>query len=207
MVFGNVLDSTEIYDPITNSWSTGPNIPHSMYCHCLVYIGSNDALLIGGAKYPDTTTTYATVYKINPSGLVETKMAMSEPRALSACEKITLSSGNEVVIVAGGVSSAVIWHIPEKKSTFFYSISSNSWTEGPELVLAAQGLKSTVLDGKMRVFGGVKDVSTSRVTSVYELSADGTSWQEIPGLLLAVINSETNWGMIPLTVDIIHQGE
>ena len=45
---GAIHSSTEIYDPVTNTWSSGPGLPNPRVAHSATLMGDGRVLITGG---------------------------------------------------------------------------------------------------------------------------------------------------------------
>ena len=198
-MFGDKSTSTtEIYDPATNTWSPGPALPYNSYGHCFEAISATEYLLIGGATGTvvyDTAGAYDTV-----STLWSPKAVMPYKAWLMACSRVTLDLPyGDAIVMAGGSSDAFPWSNPSLDSAAIYMIAADSWTSAPAIPNRVQGARSTVVGGKMQIFGGQEYVGAFEQTVVYELASDASSWDPVETLAVPDI-----WGVVPIALEIAH---
>lgn len=95
-----ILSSTEIYDPVANSWSAGPSLPIPVGAHTSAAMNSGKIAVLGGQS---TSGQYlAKVYFYDPTTSQWTEgTAMSDARSFHACVLMP----NDRVVVYGGQSN------------------------------------------------------------------------------------------------------
>ncbi len=176
---GKVSPSTllQIYDPSSNTWSTGASLPRPM--HHIGFTAANGKLyLLGGytataesALY--TPTNFAYVY--NPSTnswrtVAPLPVARGAHVALTYNGKIYLFGG--VDVVSNG-----------SHRTDIYDPSSNTWSSGAPLPTVRDHVAGVVLDTLLYVIAGGQSHGNSNDVEAYSPSTN--TWLEMPRLLLA----------------------
>ena len=126
-----VLSSTEIYNPVTNSWTSGPNLPKKRALHSASLTGAGQVLITGGIEI--TTILFLDVpgfsddaRRYDPgSGSLLSTPSFNTERALHG--QVTLSNGD--VLVAGGVNGdLILQNFTPLSSARLYNTSANTWT-------------------------------------------------------------------------------
>lgn len=56
---GEYLDSTEIYDPVTETWSAGPDLPEAVCYHTATKLSTGDVLITGGFRIVASANVYS----------------------------------------------------------------------------------------------------------------------------------------------------
>ena len=105
----SVTDTSEIYDPETNSWIFGPQLPLALLHSCAAIIDdSGYKILLAGGKaaqpgtIPDDAVTTAQAWIYDWVTDAWTSIAsMSVPRQRMGCARAQLA-GRDVVALAGG---------------------------------------------------------------------------------------------------------
>ena len=100
--------STEVYDPSTNTWTLGPNMPVARYGHTATTLDDHTVLITGGAYITGTAVTYlssACIY--DPAGtILPTTGTMTAPRLYHKAVCLGATNGNGgKVLIAGGVTT------------------------------------------------------------------------------------------------------
>jgi hypothetical protein len=154
---GSALDSTEIYDPATNSFVRGPKLSEPKAGCSVVELTDGRILIAGGI-------TYAVVFGIKIPAISTTCQifdpatnTLSNTGGLSASRAlgtITRMPDGRVLIAGGANGSVVGGGIPTDKAEI-YDPSSGSWTSTGSMATNrgfAPGL--WLPDGRFAVFGG-----------------------------------------------------
>lgn len=191
-----VLSSTEIYNPTTNSWSSGPSLPKPRVLHSASLTGNGQVLVTGGIEIttilfvslPDFSNSAS---RYNPStGSILSTPSFSTARALHG--QVTLSNGD--VLVAGGVEGDILLQtFSPLASARLYDTSANTWTSVANMsvsrvlpslfdtggtVVAMGGLKTFDL---VAFTGAPADEIEATTTSV--LSWNTTATMQLPRFL------------------------
>jgi hypothetical protein len=134
---GSFHKSTEIFDPVLGTWSSGPNLPKPLALHTASLTGNGEVLIVGGVDV--TTILFVTLpdvvndcHRFNPagSGSIVSTPSIAGDRALGA--QLTLSNGD--VLVAGGVDGDLILQtFTVLSSCSIYDASANTWNSAAAL--------------------------------------------------------------------------
>ena len=159
--------STEIFDPVANTWSNGPNMSTPRVGHMVLPVG-NRFLFIGGVSFDriifinvpalrDSTEWYDPA-----TGMFSAGPTMNDPHAL--CDPIDL--GNNRYLVAGGFGVLSLTNPggASAKAEIF-DAGTNVWTAVPDMAVPRANAGGADLGGgRFLVFGG----------------ADGTIFNPLP---------------------------
>jgi len=158
--FDPTVSSVEIYDPVTDSWSSASPLPVARTMHSATLLPSGKVLVAGGQTSTgpysydpiDTAVIYDPILDTwSPAG------SLSSPRFSHTA--ILLPSGK--VLVAGGAD--VVGY--QTAECDIYDPTTNSWSVAPPLKYArSQATLTLMLSGKVLAAGGAFDGSlTSEV--------------------------------------------
>ncbi len=168
-----VSAATRIYDPATDTWSAGADMPEPRQSHAQV-CSADRVFVIGGYGDYDETTGFAypqdNLWVYNPSSdsWDSTVAQHPGPRARHNAELIDANT----ILVAGGYFDGFL-----SKTTHTYSISGDAWTETTgklpwERLYAGSGVLPT---GRMCLVGGSSfaDWPTTLLEDTYDCYSDG----------------------------------
>lgn len=185
--------STEIYNPATNTWSAGPNMPKPRVGHTATLLGNGQVLLVGGIELTNLIIVLVPDFssdcrRYNPAtNTLSSAAAIPGARGLHAATR--LSNGN--VAVAGGVDGdPVLLTFTVLSTVRTYNPSTNAWTSVADManprvypVLHAAG-------GKLVALGGLStfDIATTSGTPVLAIESapeSGAAWSAAGSMNLA----------------------
>ncbi len=162
------LDTGEVYDPSTNTWTSVANTmssPRGDY-PAIALLPNGNVVIAGGADSSGNAVASADIY--NPATNTFTPAAaMSTARILTAA--IPLPSGK--VLVVGGQDTTTLTPIDTAE---IYNPGSNSWSPASNSMSVARTLPGVapLPNGDVLVAGGVMSGSTLSTPSVTTASAD-----------------------------------
>ncbi|TAJ18302.1 MAG: hypothetical protein EPO68_08015 [Planctomycetota bacterium] len=185
--------STEIYNPATNTWSAGPNMPKPRVGHTATLMGNGQVLIVGGIELTNLIIILVPDFssdcrRYNPAtNTLSSAAAIPGARGLHAAAR--LSNGN--VAVAGGVDGdPVLLTFTVLSSVRTYNAATNAWTSVADManprvypVLHATGGKLVALAG-LSTF----DISTTSGTPVQAIETapeSGAAWSAAGSMILA----------------------
>ncbi|WP_158623898.1 Kelch repeat-containing protein [Corallococcus llansteffanensis] len=156
MVFTSLyrLDSAELYDPATGTWSTTGNLATGRSEHLSLLLPSGDALIVGGLAGNGKVTGHYSVSAAESfsAGTLSSAGAMSSPRHGHAAA--TLPSG--AFLVAGGKnkiggSSTTLY----LSSASLYDPATSTWSATASMLAVRNHFTlSTLPSGKVLAVGG-----------------------------------------------------
>jgi hypothetical protein len=128
---GPLVSSLELFDPATNSWSSGPNLPTARTFTAATRLLDGRVLITGGlarlAPGVTVTTAQALLYDPATNGL---SVAAPLPTGRALHLQITAADGRGLV-VGGGRIDVSTPSFMGSTSTLFYDLGSNAWSVGP----------------------------------------------------------------------------
>ncbi len=150
------LTSTEIYDPISDSWSAGPSMLKEHGIHQTVRLKDGRLLVIAGVNKNAYESDVCEIYDPKTN-----KFTLAPPLIAKrfAHHAILLDDGR--VMVTGGISQLVTSNPlatlnTAEKLTEFYDPKTNKWTRGPNMN-DPRAAHSTIKlpDGRIMAIGGL----------------------------------------------------
>ncbi|MCB9880184.1 MAG: hypothetical protein H6834_00210 [Planctomycetes bacterium] len=151
------LKSTEIYDPVTNKWTKGPDMSEGKAGHGALLLPDGRVLLSGGLTY----TVFLSIKIPQFSKAVDiydpktnTMKAVAAMNVDRAGHGIFELPGGKV-LVAGGIGGAILSGGVPTSGSEIYDPAQNRWTTTGSLPLA-KGLAGAVVlsDGSPAMIGG-----------------------------------------------------
>lgn len=149
------LKSTEIYNPATNAWSWGPNMPEpkagagsAVLADGRVFIaGGITWVSIIGIRFPDFSDN-ASIY--NPATNSFTTATMRNKRAMFGVTRL-----NDGRVVCAGGAGGDIFNVGPIRQMEIYAPAANQFTSLPNLPYdAAFPVAVTLADGRAMIVGG-----------------------------------------------------
>ncbi len=159
---GSASTKLEIYNPSTDSWSTGNSCPAA--------IGAQ-----GISGCTDGTDIYlqygAYVYKYTVSDGSYTQLSSTTPNAPTWA--VTVYDSGKLYVIGGYYSGAATSY------TRIYNISGNSWSSGTALPYTLYGgiRENVLLDGSIYYFAG-QSTQNQFFCTVLKYSISGNTWTE-----------------------------
>jgi N-acetylneuraminic acid mutarotase len=175
-----ILSSLEIYDPNTNTWSTGANMPSGRR-GMFFTLGSNGLIYAIGGRSASNTSTSST-YSYNPATNTWATLA-SVPIAVWEGAAAATSNG-KIYLFGGDMSTST----SGSNITYIYNIATNSWSTGASMPTAVkQHSAITGKDGKIYVIGG-RSTSGSAPTGKVQIYNPGTNtWTTGASMPIAIV--------------------
>ncbi|MDP3706920.1 MAG: kelch repeat-containing protein [Polaromonas sp.] len=163
----NVL---EIYDPVTNTWSTGNPMPTARM-GLVATVANGKIYAIGGRTDGFSTSAVGTVELFDPAtGLWTTKNPMLTARYFAAGATLPTPLGDQIV-VAGGESTDLLLSNVEQ-----YNPLTNAWSSLNAMTTARSQLAMTEFAGRLYAVGGYAGVISQWVNTVEEYDPGTGSW-------------------------------
>lgn len=132
-----------IYDPSTDSWTSGSSIPLGVYAAGAGVIGSK--LYVAAGQKEDGNVDTLQIYD------AATQMWSQGPSMPDASAAPAAGVINGKLYVAGGMNAA---NIDTVNTLRIFDPQSNSWTTGPAMPTGRAGAAGAVVDGRLYVIGG-----------------------------------------------------
>lgn len=196
---------TEIYDPVSNTWSSGPNFPdkHERFGHQASLLPNGQVLITGGMEerpiipaFPTAVLIHYTdeCHRYDPSTntFVNTPpLPILSGMGIAYHAQATLSSGD--VAVVGGVSSPdalVGSSLCVQRDSFLYDPASNSWTVGGQIQFPrVYGQLLETPDQRVFLIGGLRAIDLIAGTGTPEKRFEETdvtfqSWTHLPDMVM-----------------------
>lgn len=171
-----VVASTELYNPATNTWSPGPNMPRPRALHAAVRLADGRVLLTGGVE---VTTIIIPIPSFssdcrafNPgTGALQNVADFSIARALHAM--IRLANGS-VLVVGGTNGNLLAQTFTPLASCHLYDAATDQWFDVASMANARVLISGVVeYGGRVHVVGGLStiDLATTTGTPVLEVES------------------------------------
>ena len=156
------FDTTEIFDPATETWSHGPTMSVGRQMHTATRLADGSVLFVGGlsdaggnssAERYDPRTR-----RLSPAGV------MKSVRWLHSASVLPQGKDAGLVLVAGGFDAS-----GSMAATELYDAAANAWRAGPPMSSAHHNHTATVLrSGAVLVSGGIGKAPTPPDAQLYE---------------------------------------
>ncbi|HET6261690.1 MAG TPA: S-layer homology domain-containing protein, partial [Chloroflexia bacterium] len=145
LIGGSVYNITRIYNPGTNSWTTGAAMPGGRWGMAAGYYGGKIYLAGGldGATYKNSTATWA----YDPVTDSWDATLMNMPAGVNT-PGFAIINGH--LYVAAGLDS----DFDPVNTLYDYDIAGNTWATLPPIPIALHAPGSGALGGKLWIFGG-----------------------------------------------------
>jgi N-acetylneuraminic acid mutarotase len=165
-----------VYDPATDSWSQGPDLPADAPKHHLsVAVLPDGIYILGGfdgivAQHPDEPfVPVAKAYALRSGTWVPLA-----PPPLARGAATAQAIGGKIYVTGGTTTEGV----RPFNQLDIYDPVADAWTSGEAMPTAREHLASCALDGKMLVVGGWNEDVSTAVAEEYDPQAN--SWQTLP---------------------------
>ncbi len=168
---GELLATSEAYNPSTNKWQGVPALPTPRAGMATVGDtgpdGNGDVYVIGGwdavgdgyladnLRYDPSTNTWATM------------APMPTPREYASA---VVGSDGDIYVVGGMDSTGGL------STVEIYNPTTDHWTTGPSLATAEWGGSAAAVKNRIFVFGGYDDVDALALSDSQVLTIGGSSW-------------------------------
>ena len=181
---GNVVASSEVYDPVADTWTPGPNFSNPRIGHGATLLPDGRVLVAGGLEVlsvfgADVPTITNDCRRYNPAtNTYDSAASFSGVRALHG--QVALDSGH--VLIAGGadVDFLTLTAVP-LASARRYNPTTNSWTNVADLA-SARGFNQLLNTGsEVLCVGGINSIDIATFAGTAEklievTTDDGLTW-------------------------------
>lgn len=167
-----VLSSVELYNPTTNTWSSGPAIGGRRLAPALTRLPNNNIMVSGGVQVgflfgiPISAVSTTAVQFYNPtSNSWSNGPAMRQGRAGHHYNQVTLANGR--VLLTGGINVPDLLNAANASSiqnAEYYDPASNSWTAVNMPTVRSLHSATLLPDGTVVVCGGGQGTLTAPVS-------------------------------------------
>jgi len=151
-VSGTVLGSAELYDPVTNSWTTAAPLPFARARHTALLLADHRVLVIGGtdSAYPASTSYFPTAEIYDPAAQSWSLVGKMNSARVEATA--TLLPDNRVLVVGDeGVN---------ERTAEIFDPRTDGWLPIPDPgVGRAEHVAVALRNGTVLVAGGVGETS------------------------------------------------
>ena len=146
---GNVVNTVQVYDAATDTWSTGPSLPCAAANVAVAVRG--DLVYVVGGYDPDRdgAERLAALYALDTTtGLW--RQLTSLPQAVSGMTAVAL--GDAIYALGGNTPTG------DFAGSYIYDIGTDAWRDGPTIETTSTSFaQATVLDGAIYMLGGWPD--------------------------------------------------
>lgn len=154
---GTPLETTEIFDPASNTSTDGPALPVPLVDHRAVLLTGGDVLLTGGRSAVDGAPR-SDVFRITPEGAIVPLDPLPAPRA----DHVAIALANDKVLLVGGIGAAAPAGAPDLAAPVLAgALVYDARTEtaappaDPDMARARRGAIAIPLsDGRFVISGG-----------------------------------------------------
>jgi N-acetylneuraminic acid mutarotase len=171
---GTRLNTTEAYDPSSNTWIPGPTLQVARSAFSAATVGQL-IYIFGGATTEQTSTTTVQVLDTT-TGQWRDLAALPTPLANAALAQL----GGTIYLVGGEANGTAVGTV------YAYTPASNSWRTLAALPAARTDLAVAPLEGKLYAIGGMVNGAASATVDVYDPATNG--WTTGAPLLAPMAN-------------------
>lgn len=187
----SALGSTELYDPATNTWSSGPNLPKPRLWHGATKLNDGRVLITAGVEVTSVfglpvPSVVSDCRFYNP-GTNTLSSAPSIPGDRATHAQLLLSNGN-VAVIGGATGNILLLQVNPISTCRIYNPGTNAWTSVASMNhLRARG-NLLAAGGKVYAIGGVDtfDLSTlngNAVADIEESTESLGSWSVVQTMI------------------------
>jgi N-acetylneuraminic acid mutarotase len=187
----SALGTTQIYNPATNTWSAGPNLPKPRLWHAATKLNDGRVLLTAGVEVTlilglPVPSVVADCRIYNPAtNMFSAAAGIPGERATHA--QHLLSNGN-VAVIGGAAGNILLLQVNPLSTCRIYNPGTNAWTSVASMNnLRARGDLLTA-GGKLYAIGGVDtfDLSTlngNAVADIEEATESMSAWTVVKTMI------------------------
>jgi hypothetical protein len=183
----DTTNTTEIYDPVANTWTAGPNLRTPRAGHAALVRADNRVALCGGISWDviiiQVPAVRSSVDIYDPvANTITAGPSMASPRAM--VEPVPL--GNHRYLLAGGINSLTLINLGTPTAAAeIYNGATNSWSSAGSMATARGIHKGWALDGnRFLIAGGANGtiLSPNSLASSEIYDATANTWSAGPSL-------------------------
>jgi len=186
-VFGSlatVVKTTQLYNPATNSWAAGPNLPSPLFAHQATLLGDGKVLISSGVEVASLfgipiPGISSKCHRFNPATNSFVSTA-SMPQGRAYHGQIALPSGGAMA-VGGATGDFTALAFSTHTDVFTYNHLANAWTTAGQLAVGRAYPNLVDVGGSIKVLAGLKtvDITTGSGTPATEVESStytGLTW-------------------------------
>lgn len=170
---GPSLVSTEIYDPVSQSWQVGPTLNSPRQAHTATTLQDGRIFVTGGTQ-PGPIWQDSTEMLDPEQRRWRTMAPLAFPRSMHSA---TLLPSGQVLVLGGWTGTVTLDHAE------IYDPSTNVWRPSGSMLEARQDHSATLLDdGRILIVGGYREIIGDKWLDTAEIydPASGTSTPTVP---------------------------
>jgi non-specific serine/threonine protein kinase len=167
----DTVDTVELYDPTTDSWTTGPPLPVPVN-HAMAATSRGEAYVFGGFTSAGPASDQAYVFR---SGGWESLPDMPEPRGAGGAAAAGAAAGGERIFVVGGIGPS-----GHATSTMVFDPAAWTWSTAPGLSVPRDHLGVAGDGGRVYAVGGRTGAGNLATAEVFDVAEE--SWQRVPDM-------------------------
>lgn len=168
---GAASERSDIYDPETDTWTAGPNLPVALHHTAVATLGERVVVVGGYSIGPGGWTPEAAVWSLG----VGEESWQAEPDMATARGALAVASTGDRLVAIGGVGPTGFL-----TSTEMLEAGEEAWRSGPDLIEPREHLAAAAVgDAVYAIAGRTGGMDTNR-SSVEVLRAG--QWDEAPPL-------------------------
>jgi len=171
---GTRLNTTEVYDPASDSWRAGPALQAARSAFSAATVGQT-IYLFGGATPDQASTT--TVQALDTTTGQWRDLA---PLPTSLANPALAQLGGTIYLIGGEANGAAVGTV------YAYTPATNNWRTLAALPTARSALAVAPLEGKLYALGGLVNGTASAAVDVYDPVAN--QWTSGAPLLAPMAN-------------------
>jgi hypothetical protein len=178
---GPALNSADLYDPATNTWSAAGSLAGIRYFHTATLL-PNGRVLVAGGWEPGTGGLFGTP----PMHLDTAELYDPATNTWSPAGSMAIGRSNHTAtLLADGRVLAVAGAGPGAATTAeFYDPVTNTWSDAPELAAPRMSHTATLLpDGRVLIAGGFHLGFATTTSEIYH--PDLVAWSQADNLTFA----------------------
>lgn len=184
-VFGSlstVVKTSEIYDPVANTWSTGPNVPNPLLAHQASRLADGRVLVTSGVEVGNLFGIPVPAFTSNcmrydpVTNTFLSTASMPVPRAYHG--QITLPGGGALV-VGGATGDFIALTFNTHTEAYTYNHLSNAWTAAGNLNVGRAYPNLVDTGSGITVIAGLKDVDVTTGSGTPAVEVETSSYAGI----------------------------
>lgn len=191
--------TTEIYDPVADTWTPGPNLPYRLFGHTATLMKNGDVLIAGGVKVSfvlvlPIPTVVPDVHVYHPgSNTITSAAGLATASVYHGAVAIDDGTADGKVVVVGGVESFDLAANPPvfgiSARSERYDPTADAWSPVGSLTAPRAYPNLVLTDDLLVVVGGLTDVDLTTGTGTPETLIetaphDLSAWTSAGSMLL-----------------------